>query len=37
MENEKRVFEEAEKPYNIRHRCFHFAKDILKFESECKY
>jgi four helix bundle protein len=37
MENEKWVLEEAEKPYNIRHRCFHFAKDILRFESECKY
>jgi four helix bundle protein len=31
------VFEEAEKAYNIRHRCFHFAKAVLKFESECKY
>ena len=38
MENEKLVaVEEAEKPYNIRHRCFHFAKAVIQFESECKY
>ena len=37
MDNGKWVLEESEKPYNIRHRCFHFAKDILKFESECSY
>ena len=29
--------EEAEKPYNIRHRCFHFSKEILRFISESKY
>lgn len=38
MENEKLIrFEEAEKSYNIRHRCFHFAKDVMKFIGECKY
>lgn len=37
MENEKNLLEEAEKSYNIRHRCFHFAKDLIKFVSECKY
>ena len=29
--------EKATRPYNIRHRCFHFAKDILNFERNCKY
>jgi four helix bundle protein len=29
--------ERVVKPYNIRHRCFHFAKEILNFERECKY
>lgn len=38
MENEKMaVVEQAEKPYNIRHRCFHFAKAVIQFEGECKY
>ena len=38
MENVKTLeLEEAEKPYNIRHRCFHFSKDVLKFEKECNY
>ncbi len=38
MENEKLImFEAAEKPYNIRYRCFHFAKEIIKSESESKY
>jgi four helix bundle protein len=38
MENEKQSeVEEAEKPYNIRHRCFHFSKEILRFADECKY
>ena len=37
MENEKNLLEEAEKAYNIRHRCFRFAKDLVKFVSECKY
>jgi len=38
MENEKTyLFEEPQKPYNIRHRCFHFAKEVISFVSECKY
>lgn len=38
MENEKlMILEEPEKSYNIRHRCFHFAKDIMKFVAECQY
>ena len=38
MENEKiETVEERQKPYNIRHRCFHFAKEIMSFVSECKY
>ena len=38
MENEKLVIlEEAEKPYNIRHRCFHFSKEIIRFISESRY
>ena len=38
MENEKLiVLEDAEKSYNIRHRCFYFAKDVLKFIDDCKY
>lgn len=38
MENEKLiVFEEAAKSYNIRHRCFHFAKEVMKFIGESKY
>ena len=37
MENEKKLLEEAEKSYNIRHRCFHFAKDLVNFVNECSY
>ena len=38
MENEElNIVEEAEKPYNIRHRCFHFSKDVIKFIQEIKY
>ncbi len=38
MQNEKRdIVEEGQKPYNIRHRCFHFAKEVMTFVSECKY
>lgn len=38
MENEKlEMLEESQKPYNIRHRCFHFAKEVMTFVSECKY
>jgi len=28
---------EGEKPYNIRHRCYFFAKEILLFVKDCKY
>ena len=37
MEKEKYVVEESEKPYNIRHRCFHFAKEVIRFIRESKY
>ena len=39
MENEFDAFEvnEGEKPYNIRHRCFFFSKEILFFVKDCKY
>ncbi len=32
--DEEWMFCESEKPYNIRHRCFHFAKDVILFVSE---
>jgi four helix bundle protein len=28
---------EGENPYNIRHRCFFFSKEILFFVKDCKY
>ena len=28
---------EGERPYNIRHRCYFFSKEILLFVKECKY
>lgn len=28
---------EVEKPYNIRHRCFFFSKEIIVFVGTCKY
>jgi len=38
MQNEKiNTLEEPQKPYNIRHRCFHFAKEVMTFVSCCKY
>ena len=38
MEKEKlSVVEEGERPYNIRHRCFHFSKEVISFVSDCKY
>jgi len=38
MENEKNILmEDAVKSYNIRHRCFHFAKEVMKFIGGCKY
>jgi four helix bundle protein len=38
MENEKiEMLEEQPKPYNIRHRCFHFAKEVMNFVKDCNY
>src|SRR5215831_9525237 len=38
MENEKiDILEEQQKPYNIRHRCFHFAKEVITFVGEWEY
>lgn len=39
MEREFETFElnEDGKPYNIRHRCYYFSKEILLFVKECKY
>ncbi len=31
------LLEEGEKPYNIRHRCFHFAKEVVEFVKDCQY
>ncbi len=38
MENVKiDQLEEATRPYNIRHRCFYFSKDLIQFISICKF
>ncbi len=39
MINEFETFEmnEPDKPYNIRHRCFYFSKEIIRFVKECNY
>ena len=38
MENEKiEVLEEQQRPYNNRHRCFHFAKEVMNFVKDCNY
>lgn len=39
MENEFDAFEvnEGEKPYNIRHRCYFFSKEVILFVGQCKY
>lgn len=29
--------QEAEKPYNIRHRCFYFSREIILFVKGCNY
>lgn len=34
---EKFELNEFAKPYNIRHRCFFFSKEIISFVAECKY
>lgn len=31
------LMEEAAKSYNIRHRCFYFAKEVMKFIEGCRY
>ena len=31
------MFEDDEKPFNIRHRCYHFAKDLVHFTLELEY
>lgn len=31
------IIEEEYKPYNIKHRCFYFSKDVVNFVSSCKY
>lgn len=36
-QSEEFLFEEAYKPYNIKHRCFYFSRDIISFVSSCKY
>ncbi len=36
MENGELLLEDGEKPYNIRHRCFHFSKKIIEFVKESK-
>ncbi|MES2006422.1 MAG: four helix bundle protein [Bacteroidota bacterium] len=39
MNDEFEAFElnEDQKPYNIRHRCFFFSKDIILFVGNCKH
>jgi hypothetical protein len=39
IENEFDAFEvnEGEKPYNIRHRCYFFSKEVIFFVGDCKY
>lgn len=39
MKDEFETFElaEGEKPYNIRHRCFYFSKEVVLFVKESRY
>ncbi len=39
MEETFEIFEvnEGEKPYNIRHRCYYFSKEVVLFVKGCKY
>ena len=39
MEKDFEVFDlkEDAKPYNIRHRCYYFSKEIILFVKNCKY
>ena len=36
---EFKIFEsgQPDKPYNIRHRCFYFAKEVILFVKDCEY
>ncbi len=34
---EGNIIEEGYKPYNIKHRCFYFSKEVVLFVSSCKY
>jgi four helix bundle protein len=38
-ERKSETFEmhEVEKPYNIRHRCYYFSKEVVLFVKDCKY
>lgn len=37
MQNEALILQEDVKPYNIRHRCFLFAKDVIGFINKTEY
>ena len=41
MQNENSIdtfeFNEENKPYNIRHRCFYFSKNVIDFIKSCHY
>ena len=39
MEDEYETFElnEEDKPYNIRHRCYFFSKEVIGFVNEVEY
>lgn len=39
MKNDYETFElnEDEKPYNIRHRCYYFSKEIVLFVKSCRF
>ena len=34
---EGNIIEEEYKPYNIKHRCFYFSKEVVLFVRTCKY
>jgi len=34
---EGNIIEEEYKPYNIKHRCFYFSKEVVLFVRSCKY
>jgi four helix bundle protein len=34
---EGNIIEEEYKPYNIKHRCFYFSKEVVLFVKSCKY